>query len=154
MTVNPQTARKEMLALFANPWTTAANAIIGYNPEIRYQGLEKPGLPGADKYWGRLSTQESDTMHKGHRLADPGVSDVVYDTLGVITFQLFAPMNSPTSWEKGELLNQAARRIFMASSTASGVWFRRPRVRALDNDGTWYRWNVSADYQFSQVKGD
>lgn len=154
MTVSAPNARREMFAHVNTCWQANTTAIVGYIPEIRWQGLEKSGLPGSDKYWMRASTREVDTRHKGHRLPVAGLSEVVYDTEGVITLQIFAPMRQRTAYDLGEKLAHEGRKIFMAASTPSAVWFRRPRVVELDNDGTWYRWNVSADYQFSQVKGD
>jgi hypothetical protein len=81
-----------------------------------------------------------------------GISQPVYDNLGYITLQIFAPMNSPLAWSKGELLAELGQCMFMAAETSGGIWFRNPRIRTLDNDGSWYRWNVIADYEFSQVK--
>lgn len=152
--LTPQQARKEMFALVATTWAAKTAAIVGYIPEIRYQGIEEANLPGASKYWMRASTTTVTTRQRGHRLPDaPNGSPVVYDNFGFITLQTFAPMNSKDSWEKGELLAQLGQCMFMASETGGAVWFRNPRIRELNNDGTWYRWNVLADYQFSQVKG-
>lgn len=154
MTVSAPNARREMFAHINACWQADTLAIVGYVPEIRWQGLEKKTVPGADKFWMRASTQEVDTNHSGFAVPQFGVSDVVYDTDGVVTLQIFAPMKERTAYDLGEKLAQVGRRAFMATSTPSAVWFRRPRVRELDNDGTWYRWNVIADYHFSQVKGD
>lgn len=151
--ISQQNARKEMFALVDAAWQAGAGAIVGTVPEVRYQGVEKKDLPGADKYWMRASTQNVMTKQKGHSLPVAGVSDVVYQTEGFITLQIFAPMNSPAAYAKGELLSALGQRMFMASETPGAVWFRNPRIRELDNDGTWYRWNVIADYQFDQTKG-
>lgn len=154
MTLTPQQARKEMFALVASTWAAKAPAIVTPAPEIRYQGIEKAALPGADKFWMRVGTTTVTTRQSGHRSPDgPEGSPVVYDTYGFITLQMFAPMKDRDSWNKGELLAELGQCMFMASETGGGVWFRNPRIRELNNDGTWYRWNVIADYQFSQVKG-
>ena len=154
MTLTYQQARKEMLARVATCWAAHAPAIVNPAPEIRYQGKEKPQLPGANKYWMRVSTKTVTTRQSGHAMPDePDGSPVIYDTFGFITLQMFAPMNSEESWSKGELLSQLGQRMFMASETGGAVWFRNPRINELNNDGTWYRWNVIADYQFSQTKG-
>jgi hypothetical protein len=126
----------------------------GADPEIRYQGVEEGDLPGADKFWMRASTQGVSNRQKGHRMPEVGVSKPVYDNIGFITLQIFAPMNSLDSYAKGELLAELGQGMFMASETGGSIWFRNPRIRELPNDGTWYRWNVVADYEFSQVKGD
>lgn len=153
MTLTPQNARKELFALVEAEWTSKAGAIAGYVPEIRYQGVEEGTLPGADKYWMRASTQTVTTQQRGHRMPEAGISQPVYDNFGFITLQIFAPMKSVDSYAKGELLAELGQCMFMASETGGSIWFRNPRIRELDHDGTWYRWNVIADYQFSQVKG-
>ncbi len=154
MTLTPQEARKELFAKVNECWQANSAAIVGYIPEIRWQGIEEGKIPGADKFWMRAGTTTVTTRQRGHRLPDgPEGSPVIYTTFGFITLQVFAPMNSRTSWSKGELLSELGQRMFMASETGGGVWFRNPRIRELNNDGTWYRWNVIADYQFDQMKG-
>ena len=135
-------------------WQAYALGIVGYAPEIRWQGVELGFLPGSDKFWMRVSTQGVASPQRGHRMPQVGISKPVYDNLGFITLQIFAPMKSADSYEKGELLAGLGQGMFMASETAGSIWFRNPRIRELDNDGSWFRWNVIADYQFSQVKGD
>ena len=154
MMLTYQQARKEMFAKVEGCWEAHAGAIVGYTPEIRWQGVEEGKLPGADKFWMRASTTTVTTRQGGHMSPEgPEGSPVVYDTYGFITLQVFGPMKGKDSWSKGELLSEVGQRMFMASETAGGVWFRNPRIRELNNDGTWYRWNVISDYQFSQVKG-
>lgn len=152
MTVSQQNARKEIFALIAAAWIDAED-IIDYSPEVRYQGIEEGGLPGSSLYWMRASTQNVMTEQAGHAIAEPGVSEVIYRTVGFVTLQIFAPMSIRGSYAQGELLSGLGQRMFMASETAGAVWFRNPRIRELPNDGTWYRWNVIADYQFDQSKG-
>jgi hypothetical protein len=152
--IRPQEARKEMFLKVDECWTANAEPIVGYVPEIRWQGVEEGALPGADKFWMRASTTTVTTRQSGHMSPDaPDGSPVVYDTYGFITLQVFAPMKGKDTWSKGELLSELGQRMFMASETGGGVWFRNPRIRELNNDGTWYRWNVLADYQFSHTKG-
>lgn len=152
--LTPQEARKEMFAMVDWNWTSKSENIIGSVPEMRYQGDEEPELPGAENFWSRASTTTVTTRQRGHRLPEgPGASQAVYDNFGFITIQIFAPMKSKSAWSKGELLAELGQCMFMASETGGGIWFRNPRIREILNDGTWYRWNVIADYQFSQVKG-
>lgn len=154
MSLRPQQARKQLLAHVQTCWDAGAAAIVDYVPDIRFQGVEESTLPGADKYWMRCGTTTVATPQRGHMMPEVGISQPVYDNFGFITLQIFAPMKSPESYAKGELLAELGQRMFMASETGGSIWFRNPRIRELDNDGTWYRWNVIADYQFSQVKGN
>lgn len=155
MSTTPQLARKGILARISAEWAAKAPAIVAplAAPEMRYQGLEKGALPGADKYWGRSSTAMATTRQSAHVTDEVDRSPVEYLTGGVVMVQIFAPMSVTGSYAKGELLSEAAQRMFMAGETSEGVWFRNPRINELPNDGTWHRWNVIADFQFNQVKG-
>lgn len=156
MSATPQNARKEMIARFDSVWNAKAPAIVAPAdvPVIRYQGHEIGALPGAKKYWVRFGTTNVTTEEGGYVQDDgPEQSPVAYDTYGFITAQLFAPM-IPGGYEKGELLAELAQCMFMRYETPSGVWFRKPRIEPLENDGTWYRWNIFVDYRFSQIKGN
>lgn len=153
MSTTPQGARKAVFALIAARWAAGAPAIVtpAQAPEMRYQGLEKAGLPGATQYWARSSTQLATTRQSAHVTDYLCKSPVEFETRGVVFVQVFAPMTEPRSYARGELLAELAQQTFMASQTANGVWFRNPRIMELVPDKTWYRWNVMADYQFNQV---
>lgn len=150
--ISQQNARKQIFTVVHTIWQDRAGAIAGYIPEIRWQGVEEGALPGTDKFWMRVSTNNVTTNQVGHRTVEPGVSDVVYRTVGFIVLQIFAPMKGADSYAKGELLSELGQAMFMARETPGSVWFRNPRIREIDNDGTWYRWNVIADYQFDQIR--
>jgi hypothetical protein len=155
MSTNPQIARQHVFTRISDCWTARAPAIVGSGtPKLRFQGDELGDKPKATEYWARASTQHVTTRQSAHQMPAEGEggSDVVYETHGVVFVQVFAPMK-PGAWAKGELLAIMCQGIFMASETPSGVWFRNPRFNELENDGTWYRWNVIADFQFNQVKG-
>lgn len=150
----PPTARREVFALFAAGFAAEAATIVGSAVDVRYQGVEDPTPPGALEYFVRASTQLADTGQSGFVVAEHAAKGVRFTTDGVAIFQVFAPMKSPGAYAKGELLASLVQRIFMSAETPSGVWFRRPRINELENDGTWYRWNVLTDFQFDQAKGN
>lgn len=154
MSTTPQLARKSILALIAAGWAAKAPAIVGgaTSPELRYQGDERGALPGSGKFWARASTQLATTRQSAF-VMDNSPSPVGFTTAGIVAVQVFAPMTERGSYAKGELLAEALQCMFMATETATGVWFRNPRINELVDDGTWYRWNVLADFQFNQVKG-
>lgn len=151
MSASPQTARKEIFALIAAAWVARAGDIVSPIPELRWQGVEKSALPGATKFWARAGTQLATTRQSAFVNAND-LHPVEYETFGVATIQIFAPMKEPTSYAKGELLAGLGQCMFMAAATPSGVWFRNPRINELTPDGSWYRWNVLADFQFNQQK--
>lgn len=155
MSITPQNARKEIFARVDQCWAARAPAVLAPAPppEMRYQGVERETLPGSTKHWARASTQLATTKQSAHVTDVDGASPVEFATVGIAFIQIFAPMSEAGGYAKGELLAGIAQRIFMAGETPSGVWFRNPRINELPNDGTWYRWNVIADFQFNQTKG-
>ena len=155
MSTTYQSARKSIFSLIDTKWQAKAPAIVGgAAPEIRYQGAEKAEKPAASAYWMRAGTQTATTRQTAYIDPEaPGQSPPEFTTDGVVILQLFAPMTGPGSYAKGELLAEAAQCMFMATQTSEGVWFRNPRINELENDGTWYRWNIIADFQFNQVRG-
>lgn len=156
MSATPQQARRLIFAHIGATWAAKAPAIVtpAPAPEMRYQGVEKGALPGSTKFWAASSTQLVTTRQSAHMmLPEPGGSPVEYATNGVVFIQIFAPMTEAGSYAKGELLAELGQCMFMATELAQGVWFRNPRINELVHDGTWYRWNVIADFQFNQVKG-
>lgn len=53
---------------------------------------------------------------------------------------------------QGLLLAELAQDIFRRTETASGVIFNNVRINELDDDTKSYRWNVIAEYEFSEVR--
>lgn len=154
--INPQGARREMFARIGRCWEGKSGLIVGgADPEMRYQGVEQGAKPGPLSFWARASTKNAFTRQAAHQMPREGEggAEVIYTTYGAVFIQVFAPMKNPHGWAHGELLAELGQRMFMASETSSAVWFRNPRYVELENDGTWYRWNVIADYQFNHAKG-
>lgn len=154
MTLTTPEARRQMFDRVDSVWSSDAGAIVGATPEMRYQGVKEGDKPGADKYWARTSTQHVLTRQGAFTNPEQGEggSKVIYETSGILFIQIFAPMSDPEGWAKGELLAQLGKGMFMAWETSGSVWFRNPRYEELEHDGTWYRWNVKVDFQYSEAK--
>lgn len=153
MSLTYQQARKEMFAFVDAAWAGKSGAIVGgADPELRYQGFELPEKPKADEFWAFLQATTVTSRQAGFQEAGDAPDGVVFATYGFLTMTIFAPMGSQKKYARGELLAELGQCMFMATSTPGQVWFRNPRINELKNDGTWYRWNVLADYQFDQVK--
>lgn len=141
---NPIQARDEMFQWFDDRWEPAVVPTILPDPvETRWQGVPEPAIP--DDYFVRVSTQGAGTDLGG--FAD---TEKRYDTYGNLFVQVFAPMTAADSFRNGELLAIAARDIFLGSETGGGVWFRNARYVELDNDGKFYRWKVTVEFEFSE----
>lgn len=157
MIFSPQDARQEMAKLLSDTWTAKAGTIVGGAvPELRFQGIEKGATPGSTKYWARFGAYMDDTRQSAFQMDETTAYGVRFQTSGVAICQVFAPMTlagDNATFYKGAKLAELVQCVFMAANTPSGIWFRRPRIQELDNDGTFYRWNVIVDFYFDQAKG-
>jgi len=151
MTATPSQARDETYRLFTDAWK--ASNLRNPMPEIRYQGKEKGEIPtGA---YVRISMQQVTSPQSAFVIGDdPGETPIQYTTHGLVFVQLFVPASERDGFFNGELLATFGRDIFRAARTPSGVWFRNSRFNELDPEGSKLRWNVKAEYEYDEVKGN
>lgn len=147
MTATYPQAIDEIYGLFRTAWNAGAPAIVGYTPEIRWPGVEEPTKPETKKFWARVSSQNVTERQITFR---NGTSKR-YQTDGLIFVQIFAPMSNAQAMEKLRLLAVVARNAFRGKVTGSDVWFRNCRINELSPDGTSYRCNIVAEYQFDEI---
>lgn len=159
MPSSPSLARDESARLFTQRFAAPAAAIVGGAVEIRYQGVTvRPGgqpLKPIDpsKYWVRFSMRGVMSRPSAFVMADePEASQLEFETNGLAFVQVFAPMSEVNGFAQGLLLAELAQDIFRRTETASGVVFNNVRINELDDDTKSYRWNVIAEYEFSEVK--
>lgn len=147
MTATYPQAIDEMYGLFNTAWAAGAPAIVGYLPEIRWQGVEKEGSPETKKYWCRVSSQSvlerQITFRNG--------TDKRYQTDGLLFVQVFAPMSDAKAMENLRALAVVARNAFRGKTTSSMIWFRNVRINELGPDNKAYRCNVVAEYQYDEI---
>ncbi len=142
MFASPIDARDEMFELFETNFDVSA--ILATPPVMLWQGKPEPKTPPVG-YNCRVSTKGA-----GTDLAAFKDRDLVYDTYGNLFVQVQAPIGEEDSYRKGELIAIAARDIFLGVQTPGGVWFRNARYVELDDDGKFYRWKVTVEFEFSE----
>lgn len=141
----PIDARDEMFTLFEAGFEPAVvPAILATAPVILWQGKPDPKTP-LEGYNVRVSTKGA-----GTELAAFMDRDKIYDTYGNLFVQVQAPIGAEDSYRKGELIAIACRDIFRGVETPGGVWFRNMRYVELDDDGKFYRWKVTVEFEFSE----
>jgi hypothetical protein len=143
---NPVAATDEIFELFDTNFAVA-EIVVDTECEVRWAGVPPTATqkPIPDGYWVRVSKKTAGTDQAGY--AD---REKRYDTYGNLFVEVFAPMAEADSNRNGELLAVAARDIFMGTETEGGVWFRNARYVELDNDGKFYRWKVTVEFEFSE----
>lgn len=148
MTTDYVAAVDEMFALFDAAFTANAPAVVGYMPDIRWQGINEGTTPDASKYWCRVSQQTVEEEQS--TLADKD-GKKRYTATGLIFVQLFGPIADVEAFEKGRLLAVIARNVFRGKSTSGKVWFRNARIRELPNEESAVRFNVVAEYEYDEI---
>jgi hypothetical protein len=152
MTVaSPIAARDEMFKLFNDAWTAGTFAIVGYVPEVRYQGREK-GKPDNSKFWCRVSTQT--ILDRQATLSDCVGEPFKkrFETSGLLFGQIFAPKAVVNSYELGYRLAILARGVYRGkTSNPGGIVFQNVRINELPPEELSWRFNVVAEFEFDEI---
>ena len=127
--------------------------------EFRWQGIETPDEVSEaakqmqGKFWTRALTMVVDSRQVAHMMTDePGGSPANWRTVGQIIVQVFAPRNVTDSYNTGDLLAGEIARIYRNVETASGVGFELSTAKEATSEHSFWRWNVTADFEFYERK--
>ena len=149
MTTTYSNAIDEINAEFWNSWNSDKTVfIVGYVPDVRWQGVEEPSLPDGSKFWARVSIQtvfEEQTSLAGNE------SKKRYTSSGLVFVQIFCPKSNAQANEFGKKLSEVARNAFRGKSTAGAVWFRNVRINELSPEDLFYRFNVVAEFEYDEI---
>lgn len=154
MTATWNQAEGDMKSLVWLTINNGAAALVGYVPEVRWPGVEKPVLPANDKYWFRVSFQTVGPGGKeGVGSTDSGDGSGMYETSGLIFIQCFGPMSGASQvWANLKLLADLALNSVRGKHTTNGVWMRNERINPLQPDGKFQRINVVAEFTFTELR--
>lgn len=160
MPTDRSTARDEMFGLLHDA-EADLRALVPMNTafEMRWQGIETYDEMNAaakhmvGKFWTRANTMVVDSRQNAHIMTDePGASPASWTTVGQVIVQVFAPRNVTDGYSIGDLLAGAIADIYRNVETASGVWFRNATAKEATSENSFWRWNVSADFEFYERK--
>lgn len=141
-----KTALDEIFGLVTETVQASGQSIVGYVPEIRYQGNPKETVPGTDKLWLRLSIQTVDEDQRTF-----ANDQKVYESEGLVFVQIFVPKTSNGLWSKGTALAVVLRDAFRGAGGAGCVWYRRSKVAELLPEADFLRVNVTSEYHYSET---
>lgn len=152
MTTNYESARDEMFALLNVAWQAGASAIVGYTPEIRWQGITKEGKVDVSKYWARVSIESVDGEQTTLSDCAGALGQKRYTDYGLVFVQLFAPIEAQQSQLKLGRLGMLARNAYRGVSTDGKVWFRNARIKTIPDELEFHRLNIVAEYQYDELR--
>jgi len=148
---NYEGARDEIFALLNVAWLAGAAAIVGYVPEIRWQGVTKETKIDESKFWARVSMQSVGGEQASLSNCAGAIGQKHYTDFGLIFVQLFAPMAAQQATMKLGRLAMLARNVYRGVSTDNKVWFRNARINNLEDELQFHRLNVVAEYEYDEL---
>jgi len=136
----------DIFGMFVPVWNAESAAVVGYVPEIRYQGVEEKEELPTGKYWCRLSQMSEDEGQATLRNGDCQR----YTTDGLLFVQLFCPKKDAEAMTLGRRLSVIARSAYRGKKSPNGVWFRNVRIKELAPESKWIKFNIIAEYEYDE----
>jgi len=142
------TARDEILGAFTVKWNADTPAVNGgLIPEIFYEGIGEEGDKPHDAAWARIQIRHN----LGEQQAlGPSTDRRRFTKLGIVTVQIFAPLEKGLGLSLAEELAKVAKAAFEGKSTTSAVWFRNVSINEIGVDSAWYNMNVVAEFRYDE----
>jgi len=142
--------RDEIGALFLTAWQSTV-AIVGYVPEVQWQGVQYRTMPDGSKYWARLSKQTVIESQATLSTCEGLPGQRKYETSGLIFVQIFCPKSDSQAFELGQKLATVARNAFRGKVTPGKIWFRNVRINELEPEELYQRFNVVSEYEYNEL---
>jgi len=129
---------------FNTEWNAGSGAIVGYIPEIQWQGVGKFSRPDPAKFWIRVSNApilQRQTSLRG--------LDTRYNTFGQFLVQLYCP-KTESGITIGRTVAAFTRNIFLGQALET-VKFVNVKLIELDPESANYRFDITARYEYSEI---
>lgn len=151
MTLLALEAEDQIKTKFYETWQAGATAIVGYVPEVRWQGVEEPSAPDANKFWCRHSLEIVEEQQSTLSSCEGAPGQKRYVTYGLVFVQIFCPRSLALAYRQGKLLGELAKSAYRGTSTPGGVWFRKATLKPLQSENSYIRFNVSAQFEYDSL---
>lgn len=153
----PYTRRQAVDTMFGqfnvawNNVTYGSKSIVGYVPQIIWQGKTEPLKIDFSKYFVRVSQQT--VLETQSTLTTecflPGHKRFTVD--GMLFVQLFCPKSQADAEEKGGDLARIARDAYRTPALGQSIFYRRGRIQELAPEEKCIRFNVVTEYQYDEI---
>jgi len=125
---NYTNAINTLFSRFRSQWILQSPSIVGYVPDIQWQGVEKDAPPPNDEFFVRVSNKTIDERPTTLR----GANGTRYETVGNLTCELYCP-KTENGITKGRELATLARDIFKGKRLSEVVSIIKTEVKEIDN---------------------
>jgi len=151
MPIEYDAAISEMAKLFKAAWLVNSGAVFGYVPAVEWYGIEDKEKIDRSKVWVAFTTQ-SVIEEQGSLSTCVDQADTrMYDAAGLVIIQLFLPKSVDNAVFLGRQLAKVARNAFRGKKTDGGIVFYNVRINNVDPEDQFYRFNVVAEYEYSEL---
>lgn len=144
-------ATDQINKLFNDAWQVGTSSIVGYIPEIRWEGKEKDPKPDASKFWVRHSVQSVDENQSSLSVCEGVSGNKKYTSTGLVFIQVFCPKSIINANAVGKKLAAVGKKAYRGKTTQGKIWFRNVRVVSIPEEFAYYRFNVIAEYEYDEI---
>ena len=103
-------------------------------------------VPSNNDPWARATVQHV----LGFQRTLGGIGCRRFQKNGVVAVQIFT--KTGTGLSESDALSKLVTDTFEGTDTPEGVWFRNVTLNEVGNDGQWFQVNVTADFEYDDIK--
>lgn len=125
------------------------NTLLGYVPDVRWQGVPTATVPDKSKLWARVSSQ---VVTDGQAALANANGKRLFEAAGLLYIQLFCPKGEAGIPAKGLLLAIALQAQYRQQSSSAELWFRNQRILELPETADSYPINVVTEFRYKTLQ--
>lgn len=143
----------EMREFVYSDWMLKAPDVVGYLPEMRFQGVEENDPPGVPTFWARMSSFSITDQQATLSTCSVTAYTRRYRDNGRIVIQLFGPRTGDGVYSKLLKLAKVLQARLSGTKTAHNIWFRNARIDSdVRPEPLYNRVNVVCDYERDELR--
>lgn len=143
----------EIWTMFNTRWLAKTTALVGYVPEVYYQGMEKAAKPLTNKYYVTAKILPAGEKTITFRNNLDGLQNQRYNNYGVLKFVIFAPLSDSQNALRARQLGIVIRDSYSGKESPSGVSFFNVVIKEdLPPTESFNKISVYSDYNYDDVR--
>ncbi|AJD83167.1 minor tail protein [Paracoccus phage vB_PmaS-R3] len=144
-----------MYATFSDAWTAGAAAIVGYVPDVRYEGVpdqtETKRHDKTSRYWARLTVRNAFDNTAGVGRANSS-EEFLYESVGNLSIEIYGPKQDNAAITKLRRLAMLSRSAYRGVASGGEVVYTEVTIRERPPEDRWQRIDVTAVYNYHETE--
>lgn len=145
------TAKDVMLTMLMDALTLDAPAVIGYVPEVNFQGTKKGVTPPSEKYHGvafvhAVKEEQATLCHDVDTLGSRR-----YNNKGLFEFQIMCPLSDSQNSDRGAKIAYIAQKAFRGKEGSCGIVFYDAMFKAGASTEVFSKHIMTVKYNYDEV---